>query len=118
MVAAAVSVSVLGRWRDARCSTAKIDLLTIDTVLELHTARYGEVPTTDQGLALLLERGFVKTALIDPWRKPYLYRQPGTHNPRGPDVGTLGGDGRSGGRGEDTDLYLGESDLRSPGCEP
>ncbi len=65
----------------------------------------GSYPTTEQGLASLYQkpagargkwRGpYVdgKDALLDPWKHEYKYRFPGTKNPGGYDLYSLGQDG-------------------------
>jgi general secretion pathway protein G len=39
---------------------------------------------------------------MDPWGRPYLYQQPGTHGDF--DLVSYGKDGRAGGAGEDADV--------------
>ncbi len=47
-------------------------------------------PTTEQGLDILVSQGYLSELLLDPWGKPYHYKNPGTYDiidywSRGPD---------------------------------
>ncbi len=37
-------------------------------------------PTTEQGLGVIIEEGYLSKILIDPWGKPYQYRNPGIYD--------------------------------------
>lgn len=37
-------------------------------------------PTTEQGIATLVERGYLSMLLLDPWGNPYQYKNPGTYD--------------------------------------
>lgn len=79
-------------------SSVKVPL----TQYRTHMGRY---PTTDEGLQALITapegagsrwRGpYIEGNAIplDPWGKPYQYRQPGTHNPQSYDIFSFGPDG-------------------------
>ena len=72
----------------------------------------GHYPSTEQGLAALMERPasetkwdgpYLKKALpMDPWDKPYMYRFPGEHGEY--DIYSYGKDGQAGGSGENVDI--------------
>jgi len=76
---------------------------TIETPLTSYKIHMGSYPSSAQGLRALFEspegasgrwRGpYVKDLPMDPWQKPYQYRYPGTHNPKGYDVYSFGPDG-------------------------
>jgi general secretion pathway protein G len=97
----------------AKTETAKIqvDALTASVnYFQLDTGRY---PTDQEGLKVLVERPanepkwdgpYVqkRDSLIDPWGRPYLYKQPGQH--RDVDIYTLGSDGKEGGEGDARDI--------------
>ncbi len=77
---------------------------SIRTPLVTYRMHMGSYPTTEQGLQALitapanserwrgpyLEGGKIP---LDPWNRPYQYRYPGTKNPSGYDVFSLGPDG-------------------------
>ncbi len=79
---------------------------SISTPLQAYSFNMGSYPTTDQGIQALLNspdssgnkwRGpYIKEMPLDPWKRPYGYRYPGTHNPSNYDVWSNGPDGISG----------------------
>jgi general secretion pathway protein G len=102
--------SYLGR---AKTDTARIQIENLGAVLDLYRLDVGRYPSQDEGLEALLEAPpgaqgwngpYVNRAdaLIDPWGRPYLYRQPGQHAPY--DLFTFGADGVEGGSGENRDV--------------
>jgi general secretion pathway protein G len=94
-----------------KVARAQIDAL--DKALDQFRLDVGRYPTTEEGLqALVAQPGgearwagpYLKKGVpVDPWGRPYLYQQPGTH---GGDFDLLsyGRDGRLGGTGEDADI--------------
>ncbi len=62
----------------------------------------GEYPTSEEGLKALLSppggkaatwKGpYLEAPSIDPWKQPYVYRFPGTHNKDGYDLFSKGAD--------------------------
>ena len=52
-----------------------------------------KLPTTSQGIQILVEKGKLKKLPEDPWGKPYMYRRPGTKDKSGFDVYSAGEDG-------------------------
>ena len=90
---------------------AQIDAL--DKALDQFRLDVGRYPTTEEGLQALVTRPsgepnwngpYLKKAVpADPWGRPYLYQQPGTHNVDF-ELQSYGKDGRPGGTGEDADL--------------
>jgi general secretion pathway protein G len=113
MLASIAAPQVLGYLGRARTETAKAQLGSIATALELYALDMGGFPPTQSGLSVLVSappgatrwRGpYLKRAdgLIDPWGRPYQYRNAG----RGaqPQIFTLGRDNAPGGNDEDRDL--------------
>ncbi len=94
-----------------KIARAQIDAL--DKALDQFRLDVGRYPTTEEGLQALVaapggEAGWAgpylkKGVPADPWGRPYVYQQPGTH---GGDFDLLsyGKDGRVGGTGEDADV--------------
>jgi general secretion pathway protein G len=100
----------LGR---AKTETARAQISAISTALELYALDNGGFPPQQFGLQSLVQppagasawRGpYLKRSegLIDPWGRPYQYRNPGQKGQA--EVFTLGRDNTSGGTGEDQDL--------------
>lgn len=91
-IAAMVFPRLTGRSEKAKMMAAKIDIdSNISTALKLFELDNGNFPTTEQGLAALVEKPalppaptnwngpYLEKLPIDPWGRPYLYRCPGTH---------------------------------------
>ncbi len=94
-----------------KVARAQIDAL--DKALDQFRLDVGRYPTSEEGLAALVAQPSGEAAWAgpylkkgvpaDPWGRPYVYAQPGTH---GGDFDLLssGKDGRPGGSGEDADI--------------
>ena len=113
LIAAFAVPRVMRYVGSAKADSAKIQISRLDGILELYRLDNGRYPSTDEGLAALIERPgnaerwngpYVKSAdsLVDPWGRPYGYEAPGTHGDY--DLFTLGADGTEGGDGEDADV--------------
>ena len=107
ILAAVVVPKVTGRSEDARKAAAQTDIAQLDAALDQFEMSAGRFPTNDEGLgALVAPPGDVKEwkgpyikkgVPKDPWGNPYVYRYPGTMNPTGYDLLSMGTDGREGG---------------------
>lgn len=95
-----------GRSEEARRGIAEADIKgNLATALKLYEVDSGRYPTTEQGLKALLEQPtspptprnwkgpYLEQTPLDPWKKPYGYRYPGTHPPRDYDLSSVGPDG-------------------------
>lgn len=115
LISALVVVNVLPERDRAAARKAKIDIGAIENALDQYRLDMFAYPTTEQGLAALVtipageERtdqfrpgGYLRTLPVDPWGRPYQYRQPGEHGPI--DVYSLGADGEPGGDGVNADI--------------
>jgi len=116
LVAALIVPNVIGRPDQTRVTTAHTDLKTIAGVLKMYRLDNGDYPTTQQGLAALVERptappvpasypneGYLPQMPMDPWDRPFVYKSPGESG-SGFDLVSLGKDGQPGGEGLDADL--------------
>lgn len=77
---------------------------SMKTPLIAYRTAIGAYPTTAEGLNALINPPSGKEARwkgpyvdgkvipMDPWNNPYQYKSPGTHNPRGYDVWSIGPD--------------------------
>ena len=113
LLAGLVAPRVMGYLGGSRTKTAKVQIESLTTSLELFKLDVGRYPREGEGLAVLVARpGNVANwngpylqkdkVPADPWGNPYLYRFPG----RGGrfEVWSLGADGQEGGTGEDQDV--------------
>lgn len=116
MLAALVAPGMAGRTEQARRVRALADMQTIAERLDLYRLDAGRFPTTEQGLAALVEPpaapprplrwnpdGYLDQALVDPWGAPYAYTATSDHAYR---LRSLGADGAPGGSGADADVEL------------
>ena len=113
LLATVAAPQVLRYMGKAKSETAKAQISSLSTALELFALDNGGFPAQQLGLVALVQpqatlpgwKGpYIKRAdgLTDPWGRPYQYRFPGRNG--GPEVFTLGRDNAPGGAGEDQDL--------------
>lgn len=114
-----VGTAIIGRLNQANATAAKTQIKQIEAALDFYRMDNGRYPTSDQGLEALVvaptiepiprnfrPEGYLQGGKVplDPWGLPYEYESPGTHNPYGVDVWSLGADGKPGGTGADADV--------------
>jgi general secretion pathway protein G len=113
LIMALVGPRVLNYLTESKVKTARIQIQSFASALDLFYLDAGRYPTSAEGLAVLvrptagitawsgpyLKGGFVPN---DPWGKPYAYRSPGEHGAY--DVVSLGSDGQEGGTGTAADI--------------
>jgi len=117
ILAGLVGPMVFGNVSDARTQAARAQIEMFGLALDNYRLDNDSYPVTEQGLAALRSRPAAppeprrwrgpylrKEVPNDPWDRPYVYRSPGTENPTGYDLFSLGRDGRPGGEGEDADI--------------
>lgn len=95
---------------EVKAARAQIDGL--EKAIDQYRIDVGHYPSTEEGLAALMQRPpnekkwsgpYLKKALPnDPWGRPYEYRQPGEHGDY--DLLSYGKDGQPGGSGEAEDI--------------
>lgn len=112
ILAAIVMPKFAGRTEDARKSAALSQLSIFQTSIAAYNLDTGVYPSTGQGLKALLNQPttapipvnwkgpYLQTKKIptDPWKNPYHYKCPGTHNPESYDLWSNGPSGQSGGK--------------------
>lgn len=113
LLAGLVGPRVLDQLGGARAKTAKIQINEIEQSLDLFKLDVGRYPSDAEGLRALVERPataqgwtapYLKKGLpADPWGAAYQYKNPGRNG--GPDVFSLGADGKPGGDGDNADIY-------------
>jgi len=96
------------RSEQAMVTKALSQISSFETGLEAFEVDLGRYPTTQEGLNALVKKPInlkkwtqpylSRSAVpMDPWDKPYTYRQPGQHNEYGYDLSSDGPDGQAGG---------------------
>jgi general secretion pathway protein G len=113
LLATLAGPQVLRYMGRAKTETARAQISSISTALELYSLDHGGFPQQQAGLQSLVRpppdggrwRGpYLKRTdgLVDPWGRPYQYRHPGRN--AAAEVFTFGRDNAPGGTGEDQDL--------------
>lgn len=113
LLASLVAPRVIGYLGSSRTKSAKVQIESLSTSLELYKLDTGRYPDAREGLNALVQRPgnlpswngpYLKKDKVplDPWGQPYIYRYPGQHGPF--DILTLGADKKEGGQGEDQDI--------------
>ncbi len=113
LMIAIVGPALIGYFEASKVKTAKIQIANLSTAMDLYYLSNGSYPNEQQGLKALVEKPEGAAAwdgpylnkadgIIDPWGRPYLYKQPGAHGKF--DISSLGADGKEGGAGEDADF--------------
>ncbi len=115
ILAALIVPKVVGRSDEARVTAARQDIGTLMQALKLYRLDNQRYPTSQQGLAALVQKpaieplprgwkagGYLERLPRDPWGNPYQYLQPGVHGEV--DVFSLGADGQPKGSGLDADV--------------
>ncbi|NCS65915.1 MAG: type II secretion system major pseudopilin GspG [Betaproteobacteria bacterium] len=115
VLAALIVPKVMGRPDEARVTAARQDISTLMQALKIYRLDNQRYPSTEQGLAALVQKptgepaarnwkpgGYLERLPNDPWDNPYQYLNPGVHGEI--DVLSLGADGQPGGEGMDADI--------------
>jgi general secretion pathway protein G len=106
---------VLNYLSESKVKTAKIQLQSFASALDLFYLDAGRFPSSSEGLAALVRQTpgvaawngpYLKGGNVpkDPWNNGYLYRSPGEHGPY--DIISYGSDGQEGGSGVAADISL------------
>jgi general secretion pathway protein G len=117
ILAGLVGPMVFRNVGDAKVTAAKAQLELFGLALDQYRLDNDYYPSAAQGLESLRTlpvgepaarnwRGpYLKKPIpLDPWGRPYVYRNPGERNSNAYDLLTLGRDGQQGGTGEDADI--------------
>jgi general secretion pathway protein G len=113
MVMGLVGPRVLSYLTESKVKTARIQIQSLESALDLFFLDAGRYPSTSEGLAALMERPganvfwngpYLKGSVVpfDPWGTSYVYRSPGQHGPY--DIISLGADKQEGGVGVEADI--------------
>ena len=102
------SIAVVGKLTNgAKIQRVTADFNTISSAVSTYKLNAGTAPTTQQGLQALITKPsstpvpkrwtqLAKEPFLDPWMRPYLYRNPGKKDASDFEVYTLGEDGQEG----------------------
>ena len=104
---------VLNYLSESKVKTARIQLQSFASGLDLFYLDAGRFPSTSEGLAALMQRTpgvaawngpYLKGNSLpnDPWNHPYMYRAPGDRAPY--EILSYGSDGQEGGSGIAADI--------------
>jgi general secretion pathway protein G len=113
LIMALVGPRVLNYLGESKVKTAKIQIQSLSSALDLFYLDAGRYPSSAEGLGALVQPvggvaawngPYLKGGNIplDPWGKAYVYRSPGEHGAY--DVVSLGSDGQEGGSGTAADI--------------
>lgn len=113
LIMSLVGPRVLNYLSEAKAKTAKIQIESFGSALDLYFLDTGRYPASSEGLNALVQRTggltawngpYVKGTTIpnDPWGRAYVYRSPGEHGLY--DIMSLGADGQEGGTGAAADI--------------
>lgn len=106
LLAAGVTIKVMGYMDTAKTNRARSDIATIVDAIEAYHLANGRYPSNEEGLSKLPIRN-----RLDPWGVTYQYNSPGKSEPF--EVFSLGADGRPGGDGTNVDLHSWQEEKRS-----
>ena len=108
VLAAVVVPKFARRSQQARITAAGAEISSLELGLDVFEVDTGRYPTTEEGLAALIDEPadvndwggpYLKgeEVPIDPWGAEYIYKCPGDHNKDGYDIHSKGPDGQDGG---------------------
>lgn len=100
LIAAAVGVAVIPQLNAAKRDRASLDIKSIQSSMKLYYTKKGKYPDTATGLNGLVEVQALESVPKDPWGNDYVYLNEGGK----PVILSYGGDGTSGGEGDDADI--------------
>jgi len=95
---------VLPASDEAKANISRGDIAGITTALKLYRLHHDSYPTTEEGLDVLLQAPSSKTwnepylekKAVDPWKRSYKYKYPGSRNTTGFDLWSVGADAQDG----------------------
>jgi general secretion pathway protein G len=114
-----VGAAIFQQVDKGRVTAAKAQLNSLEGVLELYRMDNASFPTSEQGLAALVDAptsepvprnyptgGYLKGGRlpVDPWGEAYHYESPGQNNQDSFDLWSYGADRAPGGEGVDADI--------------
>lgn len=117
LLASVAVPTVMDALGEATVKKARADMSALQTSLKMYRMSNFTYPSTEQGLEALVTKpslapiprnyrsgGYIEKLPKDPWGNDYQYTSPGEGHEY--DITSLGGDGISGGEGENADLSI------------
>jgi general secretion pathway protein G len=104
-LASMVAPRLMERSDEAKAKISEGDIANISLALKLFRLDNDYYPSTQEGLEALMTKPssaanwkgpYLETRPLDPWKRTYQYRYPGTHNAGGFDLFSTGKDGAEG----------------------
>jgi general secretion pathway protein G len=97
-----IGVSVFTSLNKASEETTRTQIKNLEEAVDLYHLSHHRFPSTAEGLAILTQStpqsaAIMKEVPLDAWQKPFVYIQPGSHNPDSFDIMSYGKDGTEGG---------------------
>lgn len=116
MLIGLVGPQLIGLLGSSKQKVAEQQVARLANILDMYRLDVGSFPTTEQGLAALntapagvasWNGPYVKGAdvVLDPWGRPFLYRNPSQRQGTPYDLFSHGSDGVPGGTGEAADVF-------------
>ena len=112
-----IGPKLMGRTEQAKETQARVQIEALETALKLYKLDNGTYPSTEQGLAALIEQpetgiipkkwrkgGYLEKGKVpqDPWGNEFIYVSPGVNGDF--DIISYGADGVPGGEDENKDI--------------
>jgi general secretion pathway protein G len=116
LLASLVAPNVFRHVGTARDAAARAQIEMLGAALDAYRLDLGRYPTTEEGLALLIEQPVGTTGVqwrgpylrrgvpLDPWNHPYQYKSPGVASRAGYDLMSYGADRAPGGTSDAADI--------------
>jgi general secretion pathway protein G len=103
-----IAPNIFGVLDDAEVTATKVQMRNLEVALDTFRMNHSRYPTTEEGLAILINppertRGYIDSMPKDSWNNEYQYRSPGLNSPDY-DLWSFGRDGQQGGEGLDADI--------------
>jgi general secretion pathway protein G len=113
LIMSLVGPRVLNFLGESKVKSARIQIQSFASALDLYSLDAGQYPSGSEGLDALMRRPggltnwsgpYLKGDVVpkDPWGRPYVYRSPGQHGPY--EILSYGADGQEGGTGAAADI--------------
>ncbi len=113
LLAGIVGPQVMNHMGASKTKAARVQVEDLSAALDMYKLDVGRYPTSEQGLAALVEKPanskrwngpYLRKTKVpqDPWVQDYRYVSPGQHGNF--DLSSYGADGKEGGEGEDQDI--------------
>ena len=116
LLAGVVAYNLRAQKGQASAQKARADLKVLDGAITLFHTNVGRYPGGLEDLIQSSEEGWQgpyiqggMKALMDPWKRPYVYQLGGGSQDQPFLLASYGGDGVPGGDGENKDIYFGDT---------